>query len=279
MENKKIGQFIAELRKEKQMTQKELAEKLYITDKAVSKWERGLSCPDISLISPLADILGITASELLNGEKSSVISKDMNDSVDNALEYAQKATAGKVKSMQNVFAAGYTALLLIGIIVCGICNLAISGTFTWSLYPISAIVFAWFVFVPVIRYGAKGMWGTLIALTVLMIPFLYVLAALVKGDNLIRPIGVRVTVVSLIFLWSVFVIFKVLHKKKLLAAAITCLLAIVLCIVINCTLSVMLKEPVGDVWDILAYVVLLMLAGAFFVQHCRVKEVNKYIHS
>ncbi|MBO5166592.1 MAG: helix-turn-helix transcriptional regulator [Lachnospiraceae bacterium] len=269
MENKKIGQFIAELRKEKQMTQKELAEKLYITDKAVSKWERGLSCPDISLISPLADILGITASELLNGEKSSVISKDMNDSVDNALEYAQKATTGKLKSIHNVFAAGYTALLLIGVVVCTVCNLAISGCFTWSLYPISAIVFAWFVFFPVIRYGAKGIWGSLIALTVLIIPFLHVLAALIKGDNLIRPIGVRVTVVSLIFLWSVFVIFKVLHKKKLLAATITCLLAIVLCIVINCTLSVMLKEPVSDVWDILAYVVLLMLAVGFFVQHCR----------
>ncbi len=48
MENQKIGNFIKELRKEKNLTQKELADKLFITDRAVSKWERGLSCPDIS---------------------------------------------------------------------------------------------------------------------------------------------------------------------------------------------------------------------------------------
>ena len=69
MGENKIGQFIAKLRKEKQMTQRELAEQLHITDKAVSKWERGLSCPDISLLTSLAGILGVTTSELLNGKK------------------------------------------------------------------------------------------------------------------------------------------------------------------------------------------------------------------
>ncbi len=65
----KMAQFISELRKEKKLTQKGLAEQLGVTDKAVSKWERGLSCPDISLLSKLSKILGVTTSELLNGEK------------------------------------------------------------------------------------------------------------------------------------------------------------------------------------------------------------------
>ena len=60
MDNEKVGQFILGLRKANQMTQKELAEKLNISDKAVSKWERGLSYPDISLLSSLSDILGVT---------------------------------------------------------------------------------------------------------------------------------------------------------------------------------------------------------------------------
>lgn len=51
------------------MTQRELAEQLRIIDKAVSKWERGLSCPDISLLTSLAGILGVATSELLNGQK------------------------------------------------------------------------------------------------------------------------------------------------------------------------------------------------------------------
>lgn len=65
----KIGGFISELRKEKGLTQKELAEKLNVTDKAVSKWETGRSAPDIALLSPLAEALGVTVVEILQGEK------------------------------------------------------------------------------------------------------------------------------------------------------------------------------------------------------------------
>lgn len=69
LDNIKFGKFIKQLRSENNMTQKQLAEKLFITDKAVSKWERGLSMPDVSLLSSIADIFGVTVSELLNGER------------------------------------------------------------------------------------------------------------------------------------------------------------------------------------------------------------------
>ena len=62
-----FGSFLAQLRKEKGMTQKELAACLYVSDKAVSKWERGLSVPDISLLVPLAERLNVTVTELLEG--------------------------------------------------------------------------------------------------------------------------------------------------------------------------------------------------------------------
>ena len=64
-----IGKFISEVRKEKGLTQKELAERLNVTDKAVSKWETGRSVPDIALLTPLADALGVTVVEILQGEK------------------------------------------------------------------------------------------------------------------------------------------------------------------------------------------------------------------
>ncbi len=69
MNQVKIGRFIAELRKEKNMTQKELAEKLKITDRAVSKWENGRGMPELSLIKPLSEALDISINELLSGEK------------------------------------------------------------------------------------------------------------------------------------------------------------------------------------------------------------------
>lgn len=69
IDNKNFGTFLITLRKEKGLTQKELAQKLFISDKAVSKWERGLSMPDIALLLPLSAILGVTTTELLNGNR------------------------------------------------------------------------------------------------------------------------------------------------------------------------------------------------------------------
>lgn len=70
MNAEKTGTLIAQVRREKNMTQKELAALLHVTDRAVSKWERGLSFPDISLLEPLADALGLTLTELLDGERA-----------------------------------------------------------------------------------------------------------------------------------------------------------------------------------------------------------------
>ena len=69
MDQLKIGKFIAECRKQKQLTQLQLADKLGITDKAISKWERGIAMPDTSIMLELCDILCISVNELLNGER------------------------------------------------------------------------------------------------------------------------------------------------------------------------------------------------------------------
>ena len=69
MNQEKIGKFILELRKEKNMTQMDLADKIGVTDRAISKWENGKGMPDLSLIQPLCKELGITINDLLSGEK------------------------------------------------------------------------------------------------------------------------------------------------------------------------------------------------------------------
>ena len=72
MDQLKIGKFIAECRKQKKLTQMQLAEKLNITDKAISKWENGKAMPDSAIMLELCDILCISVNELLNGEKISM---------------------------------------------------------------------------------------------------------------------------------------------------------------------------------------------------------------
>ena len=68
MDQKKIGGFIATLRKEKKLTQKALAQMLGISEKTISKWECGGGLPEVMYMEPLCDILGITVNELLAGE-------------------------------------------------------------------------------------------------------------------------------------------------------------------------------------------------------------------
>ena len=68
MDPVKMGRQIAQLRKERNMTQRQLAEQLHVTDKAISKWERGMGCPELSLLTDLARILGASMEHLLEGE-------------------------------------------------------------------------------------------------------------------------------------------------------------------------------------------------------------------
>ncbi|MBQ5329229.1 MAG: helix-turn-helix transcriptional regulator [Oscillospiraceae bacterium] len=87
MEKQTLGQKIFELRKAKNMTQLELANQLNITDKAVSKWERDISCPDINTFPKLAEILGVSADELLQANASTKAEHgEMKDTFDMVLK-------------------------------------------------------------------------------------------------------------------------------------------------------------------------------------------------
>ena len=90
-----VGQVIATLRKEKGWTQVELAEKLGVTDKAVSKWERDLSCPDINSLPTLAEILGVSVEELMQIKKEAAEEKEAPkvSKVAEIMEIAPKAVA------------------------------------------------------------------------------------------------------------------------------------------------------------------------------------------
>jgi len=81
MNVKRVGEFIKQKRKEKKLTQKELAEKLSITDRAISKWERGICCPDISILKELSSILEVSVNELLAGEEIEKLEKEKTDDV------------------------------------------------------------------------------------------------------------------------------------------------------------------------------------------------------
>lgn len=90
MDNIRFGSFVAQLRKERGLTQKELAQRLHVTDKAVSKWETGRGFPDLKLLEPLAQTLEVSLVELLQGERTS----SPTLSVEEAGQVAARAISG-----------------------------------------------------------------------------------------------------------------------------------------------------------------------------------------
>lgn len=113
MNQEKIGKFILELRKEKNMTQQELADKIGVTDRAISKWENGRGLPDLSLMKPLCDELGISINELISGEKidKKEYQNKFEENVLNTINYSQK----QIKRVRNKYAiiTGIIVLFLI----------------------------------------------------------------------------------------------------------------------------------------------------------------------
>ena len=100
MDAVKTGTLIAETRKERNLTQKDLAQSLHVSVQAVSKWERGLNFPDIALLEPLAELLGLTVSELMAGERDAAPGEEL---VRSSLHMGIKQLGGKARHWRQLF--------------------------------------------------------------------------------------------------------------------------------------------------------------------------------
>lgn len=121
MDKEKFGQFISQLRKEKGMTQKELGDKLHLTNKAISKWECGLSFPDICILQDIAQILDISVLELLSGERNTEINIS-NETANKIIEDTVKHSRETIKRLKR------KASIIIGLVI--------------GLIPVFSIIFA-----------------------------------------------------------------------------------------------------------------------------------------
>lgn len=121
MDAKKFGTFIATLRKENNMTQVELAQKLQVTDKAVSKWERGLGFPDINTIEPLADALGVSVLEIMRSERiaeTEITQDTVSAALTDTFEFVKLQRKAERKSIFKI-AGGVAACLFLIFLIDG----------------------------------------------------------------------------------------------------------------------------------------------------------------
>ncbi len=160
MNQRKIGEFLKQLRKEKGLTQEQLAEHFYVSSRSVSRWETGSNMPDIDMLIELADFYNVDIREIIDGErKSESMDNETKDTLKKVAEYATEES-NKRKERLRTMLAGSTCLMLIsyllfgrehkgrlnGIIpeaICGdimsfVCGLAVASLVLYALHCLGA---------------------------------------------------------------------------------------------------------------------------------------------
>lgn len=154
MDQVKIGKFIAELRKEKSMTQQQLGDKIGVSFKTISKWENGRGMPELSLLKPLSEELGVTINEILSGERiqSERYLNKLEENMINTIEYSEEQKEKRNKVIGIV-------LLIVGFLITLTAISIFPSESSWSsIYSVAGTIVALVGFSKIIRklqYGKR----------------------------------------------------------------------------------------------------------------------------
>ena len=225
MDNQKFGGIIAKARKEKSMTQRELAEILRVTDKAVSKWERGKGYPEITLLPSISKALNIPTKDLLcdDIEEEAVTMDEVSEKlVTGVIEYSGVISRQKLSRL--VFPILSFSLALPAFI-CLLVNYCIDQAFTWSIYPLVSLLLCFIILIPIFflkKHRTLAAHGVLLAA---LIPYLYVIESLTPVDGWVLPLALPIAVLSIGV--SAITVWLVLYTQidRLIVMAISFLLA------------------------------------------------------
>lgn len=271
-----VGQFISARRQELGLTQKQLAEQLHVTDKAVSKWERGQGYPDISTLPLLAEVLGVSIDEMLSGSQDSLHDAPVIE-VKDMMQTIREVDSQRMERVARWCWLIVTLAGLVAILVCGICNYAIDGGFTWSLYPMASVVFAWLIITPVLLCKRRRIAFGLLVLTFTAVPFLAVILNLAGQSQWLVPLCVPVILISLVFIWVCYFLFAVLKKNFWYSLAIIVLVVAGLDFAIDAIIGAALNEPQVDGWSLLSILICVIAAVVLFAVGKKTKGKVTYI--
>lgn len=213
MEAKKFGQFIAGIRKEKKMTQAELAGKIHVTDKAISRWERGLGFPDIQTLEPLAQALGISVLELMRSERQETEKQDQQPEefrytqgeVVEMLQNAGDISRQQKKQDRNANVIAGIVLAAITIIVWMTKLASFGGALVVGGIAATVFVSLWYFFQNIDDAESRKIYGVA---AILSVGFLLALMQYVWGEQLGEFLPGGIDTQQEIF-WTVWYLFVI----------------------------------------------------------------------
>lgn len=222
IDKKTFGSFIKSKRIEKNYSQKELAELLYVTEWAVSKWERGLSYPDITMISDICSALDISEHELVTASTDTETRK-------------MKHEAHKFRVISGTWFWVPTISYAITLIICFICNIAVNGTLSWFFIVLASLLCA-YSFIPTFTsFFEKNKLLVFIVSSLASISLLLLTCAIYTGSVSWVPtacVGIMIGY-SLLFLPIVLAKTTVRKYRFVIALGSAFILTVLLLLIVN----------------------------------------------
>ena len=217
-----IGAFIRQLRKELGYTQRMLGEKIKVSDKAVSKWERGLSFPDITLLPELAEALGVSVGELMCGQRQEIqpeASVAIEEAVSQTMAYSQKSYSDRGKK----WAAVILTILAAAGLICLVVNLCVSRTVSWSLYPIGAMLMLVLTAAAALLAPRHRLEAAAVVFGLTLLLYLLLIQHLTGTSGWVWPLAMPITLVCVAAIYGMAQAYCRLSNKWY-AGAVSCLL-------------------------------------------------------
>lgn len=180
----------------------------------------------------------------------------------------------KKKKTKKKISIIYSILALIGIVVCTICDLGLNSELTWSIIVNSSITLGYLITIPLVNNGKKGILLSLIFLTIFIVPYLLILNNTLDVSESFLTIGISMYIILTIYLWIIYLLFKKLKNREFLWSSISWFLLIIITIIINLILHKMIDEPIIDIYDIIIFIVLLIVSISFLI--IDLKTRNKF---
>lgn len=238
MEEKiKFAKFILDKRKEADLTQKELAQRLFVTDTTISKWERGLSYPDITLIPAICSELSISEHEFF------IACEDV-------AAREERKQAGRYRKLGKITFWSLNISYLIGILTCFICNLAIDHTLSWFFIVLVSVALSFSITgLPVILKQNRTL-AVFVSATVLTYLLMLVCSLYTGGDWFFQA-AMPITTLSVAWCWLLMLIIRYIKMNYWLKAGIILAIAAIITLTMNPFLGYILNVNQGSVLDYL----------------------------
>lgn len=237
--------------------------------------EDGTKLPEMDQVQPLADFCGVTVNELLRGERYSLdeSAPSEHDVTQNVLEYANNNMSEQFKHTRREWLIAITGVLAFVIVACLIIDFLSVNAITWSGIASVSILFAWGIILPLFFRLTTPIMSSLIAFSVLIIPYLFLLNLVISANNILVNVAIPITIVSLIYFWALYFIYTRMHLSSWRYLAVAAFGLVPVVIIINLVISMQFNMPLFTVWNVLGVQILIAIGvGLVYFEREKLKK-------